>query len=135
MIARPHRFHGFNALRHVYARGLTTRAALFSVRYLANDRRSSYRAAVVVSRKVHKSAVVRNRIRRRLYEVLRRQAAEIPRPYDIVITVFSDQVAEIEAAALEAMLVGQLQKAGIVAANPRKSRAIVEPKEKPHRYV
>lgn len=133
MIARPNRFHGINALRHVYARGSTTRAALFSVRYLANDRRRTYRAAVVVSRKVHKSAVFRNRIRRRLYEILRRHGSEIRRPYDIVITVFSDQVAAAEGPVLEAMLVGQLQKTGIIVPSQRDNgaHAIVERKEKP----
>ncbi|MDB5181482.1 MAG: putative Ribonuclease [Candidatus Saccharibacteria bacterium] len=134
MIARPNRFHGINSLRHVYARGQTVRASLLSVRYLANDRRSAYRAAVVVSRKVHKSAVVRNRIRRRIYEIIRRHAAEITRPYDIVVTVFSEQVAEMDANSLEAMVLGQLEKAEIIrepASAAKGPHAIVEPKEKP----
>jgi ribonuclease P protein component len=131
MIPRPNRFHGFNSLRHVYARGQTVRAALLSVRYVPNDRRDTYRAAVVVSRKVHKSAVVRNRIRRRVYEILRLHTAQIVRPYDIVITVFSEQVAVMSAAELEAMIVGQLHKAGIVASEAARAHAIVERKEKP----
>lgn len=114
MIARTHRFHGFNALKAVYQRGQTARSALFTTKYVVNPRRQTYRAAVVVSRKVHKSAVVRNRIRRRIYEVIRRHAAEFTGPYDVVVTVFSEQVATLNAAELEHTLVGQLQKARVL---------------------
>jgi ribonuclease P protein component len=130
MIARPHRFHGFNALRHVYTHGRTVRSPLLAVKFQPNDRRSSYRAAVVVSRKIHKSAVVRNRIRRRIYELIRRSEAQITRPYDIVVTIFSDQVADMAASELETALLEQLTKAGILAQPPQKSHAIVVPKEK-----
>ena len=121
MIIRTHRFHGYNALRHVYSRGLTARGPLVTVKYLANPRRSSYRAAVVVSRKVHKSAVVRNRIRRRLYEIIRGQEAGISEPYDIVVTVFSDQIATMDAAELRQLVVSLLRKSGIVGSEPQAS--------------
>lgn len=114
MISRTHRFHGINSLRLVYSRGQTVRSPLIAVKYLFNNKRTDYRSAVVVSRKVHKSAVVRNRIRRRIYEVIRRHELEISQPYDIVLTVFGDQVATMESAALEATLVDQLQRAGIL---------------------
>jgi ribonuclease P protein component len=68
MISRTNRFHGYNSLRNVYRHGNTARGPLFAVKSLQNPRRKSYRLAVVVSRKVNKSAVARNRIRRRLYE-------------------------------------------------------------------
>jgi ribonuclease P protein component len=45
------------------------------------------RAVVVVSKKVDKRAVVRNRIRRRLIEALRAQWGTVPGGYDIVISV------------------------------------------------
>lgn len=137
MIIRTHRFHGYNALRSVYSRGQTVRGQLCAIKYLRNPRRSSYRAAVVVSRKVHKSAVVRNRIRRRIYEIIRGQEANIAEPYDIVVTVFSEQVATVKAAELQQQLVEPLQKAGILrpagaAAVPgaaAESHAIVSSKE------
>lgn len=131
MISRMHRFHGFNALRGVYTKGQTVRGPLMAVRFIYNDRRSSYRAAVVVSRKIHKSAVVRNRIRRRIYEVIRRLEPRIVRPFDIVVTVFSDQIAEMDAGMLERAVAEQLVKAKIVAGSPEAgSHAIVVPKEK-----
>jgi ribonuclease P protein component len=113
MISRSHRFHGINSLRHVYARGQTVRGPLIAVKYIFNNKRDSYRAAVVVSRKVHKSAVVRNRIRRRIYEYLRLHEPQLVQPYDIVLTVFSEQVATIDAAALSAMLDEQFERADL----------------------
>lgn len=114
MIARAHRFHGFNALRGVYARGTTVRGQLMAIKYVANPRRNSYRAAVVVSRKVHKSAVIRNRIRRRVYEIIRLQEPDMVQPYDLVVTVYSDAVADVPASELQAMVQDQLARAGIV---------------------
>jgi ribonuclease P protein component len=129
MIGRTHRFHGFNALRHVYSRGNTTRSSLIAVKSLANPRRDSYRAAVVVSRKVHKSAVVRNRIRRRIYEIIRHLQPRLAGPFDIVITVFSDQVAEMPAPDLEKMLIDQFERARLITVSPDRSHAIVERKK------
>lgn len=133
MISREHRFHGLNALRHVYGRGQTVRGPLLTTKYLFNNNRSSYRAAVVVSRKVHKSAVVRNRIRRRIYEIIRRTEPNMTGPYDIVISIYSDAVASLEPTELEGIITGQLKKAGILGTGgpSRKSHAIVIPKERP----
>jgi ribonuclease P protein component len=66
--------------------------------------------AVVVSRKVSKSAVVRNRIRRRVYEIVR-QADNVPPSSDLIFTIFSEQVAELEAAKLQNMVAELLAKA------------------------
>jgi ribonuclease P protein component len=71
MISRSHRFHGYNSLRHVYRHGRMARGSQFAVKAALNPRRQTYRVAVVVSRKVNKSAVARNRMRRRLYELVR----------------------------------------------------------------
>lgn len=107
MISRSHRFHGYNSLRLVYGKGRQVRAQHFSVKYTVNDRRRKYRLAVVVSKKVSKSAVVRNRIRRRVYEIMRNHEAAIHLPYDIVITVFSDTVADMPSNRLQDSI-GQL---------------------------
>jgi len=117
MISRAHRFHGYNALRLVYGRGQTIRSQLLAVKYLPNPKRTSYRAAVVVSKKVHKSAVVRARIRRRLYEIIRINSGQITQPYDIVVIVFSETIATMEATKLQDMLVDQLERAGLMSHN------------------
>ncbi len=98
----------------MYQRGQIVRGPLVSLRYVRNDRIASYRVAVVVSRKVSKSAVVRNRIRRRLYEIIRKHAAAIVGPYDVVLSVYGEEVATMSHASLQKTLLGQLHKAGIV---------------------
>lgn len=114
MIARTHRFHGYGSLRYTYQHGQTVRGPLCSLRYVQNDRRKSYRLAVVASKKVSKSAVVRNRIRRRLYEAIRQHESEITKPYDIVLTVFSEQVAELPADEISRLVHAQLKQAKII---------------------
>lgn len=52
--------------------------------------------AVVVSKKVVKSAVARNRIRRRVYEAVRKELPGIQPSKDIVLIVFSSEVQTIE---------------------------------------
>lgn len=130
MILRTHRFHGYNSLRHVYSRGMTVRGSFLALKYVVNQRRHTYRVAVVVSRKVHKSAVVRNRIRRRIYEVIRTHQADIGQPYDLVVTVFNEQLATMPAPELQAAVTELLYKAGILSVPSRpQGHAIVEPKE------
>lgn len=114
MINTVHRFHGRASLRFVYQRGQMVRGELVSLRYIRNDRRPSYRAAVVVSRKVSKSAVVRNRIRRRIYEIVRNQADRFTGPYDLVFSVYGDGVAKLPHATLQKQVVAQLERAGVV---------------------
>jgi len=110
MLSRTHRFHGYGSLRYVYKNGKVVRGQYCSLKYVPNPRRTTYRAAVVVSKKVHKSAVVRNRIRRRVYEFVREQVA-VDQSYDLVITVFSEQLATLPAEQLRKAILAQLQAA------------------------
>ncbi|MGH7193775.1 MAG: ribonuclease P protein component, partial [Candidatus Saccharimonadales bacterium] len=71
MLGRTHRFHGRKSLNGVYRHGRTARTAAMSLRYSRRASDRPYRVAVVVSRKVSKSAVTRNRIRRRIYAAVR----------------------------------------------------------------
>jgi ribonuclease P protein component len=114
MISRKHRFHGHNSLNFVYKNGLTVRGPLFAIKYAINPRRQTYRAAVVVSRKVHKSAVARNRMRRRLYAALQEFEPQINEPYDIVLTVFHDTLIDELPKNLTSQLKRQLEAAGII---------------------
>lgn len=114
MIAKQHRFHGHTSLGFVYRHGSTVRDHQVSLRFVRNQRRATYRAAVIVSRKVHKAAVDRNRVRRRLYEAIRVYESSIAGPYDLVFTVFSDQLAAMPADRLDALVYGLLTKAGVL---------------------
>lgn len=112
MISRLNRFHGHGSLRYVYQHGQTVRGPLCALKYVRNERRKNWRLAVVVSKKVHKSAVKRNRIRRRLYEAFRVEAKDIP-AYDMVITVFNEQLTALEPVELTRLVRAQLKQAGI----------------------
>lgn len=118
MISSAHRFHGRSSLRFVYQHGKTVRGALISLRYAFNSRQPIYRAAVVVSRKVSKSAVVRNRLRRRVYEIVRKNSARITGPYDLVFSVYDQQVAGMSHASLQKTILTQLKQAGAVSNVP-----------------
>ena len=130
MISRRHRFHGHNSLSFVYKQGKLVRAGQLALKYAPNSRRKIYRVAVVVSRKVSKSAVVRNRIRRRIYEVVRGADAAITVPYDLVFTVFSDQLAASPAAELQQQVLGELRKAGVLNTEKPAPHAIVKAKDR-----
>ena len=131
MIDNTHRFHGRSSLRFVYQRGQMVRNPLLSLRYVRNDRNPSYRAAVVVSRKVSKSAVVRNRIRRRLYEIVRKNASRITGPYDLVFTVYGEDAASQSHATLQKIVLGELDEAKVLSGQSRSGagHAILDKKE------
>ena len=90
------------------------RGPLFAIKYAPNPKRKDYRAAVVVSRKVNKSAVKRNRMRRRLYALLQEIEPSIKGPFDIVISVFHDTLLEEPPKSLKHQLKKQLEQAGIL---------------------
>jgi ribonuclease P protein component len=125
MIDKTHRFQGHGSLRFVYQKGQTIRGQFCSLKYIANRRRSTYRVAVVVSRKVHKSAVVRNRIRRRIYEAFRAEAPRIGGAYDLVYTVYSSQMAEMPGDQLREAIVDKLDKAGVFASQPSRGGIVI----------
>ena len=116
VISKEHRFHGYNKLQTVYRKGQVSRSSLMALKYYENSRRSSYRLAVVVSRKVHKSAVVRNRIRRRIFE-LYRNYEHLFGSLDMVVTIFSEQIAELPHKELQKLVEKQLAGAKILANN------------------
>lgn len=62
------------------------------------------RIAVVVSKKVEKTAVGRNRIRRRIYEALRVNFDLIPRKMDYVFVVYSKDMMRCSFSELEETL-------------------------------
>jgi len=94
MIPFKNRFHGHNSLSFVYKNGKSVRSRFFNLKYINNQNRKNSRLVVVVSKKVIKSAVKRNRIRRRVYEVLRHQIENIAATHDLVIIILSSEVLE-----------------------------------------
>lgn len=121
MITAAHRFHGYGSLRGVYQRGRNIRGPLVSLKFGQRGPGRPYRVAVVVSRKVSKSAVTRNRIRRRIYEVVRHSDTDIVPGTDLVFTVFDAKLADLPAPKLEAA-VGELLQHDIVKSKQQSSR-------------
>ena len=95
MLASKNRFHGPNSLRFVYKNGKTAHSHVYKIKYTTNPRLKNPRFAVVVSKKVHKSAVGRNRIRRRFYEAIRSQVDHIKPGQDIVIIIVSGEALSV----------------------------------------
>lgn len=92
MLAFANRFHGHGSLRFVYKNGQAIRSRLITIKYTHNLHRKHSRFAVVISKKVHKSAVGRNRMRRRVYEIVRHELPNIPQAHDVAIMIFSSEV-------------------------------------------
>lgn len=99
MLSKKHRFHGHNSLNYVYRRGATARSPFCAMRYVPG-KYENYRVAVVVSKKVAKSAPKRNRIRRRVYEAVRLASDKLTNQ-DIVITIFDDRFLSMEHSQLQ----------------------------------
>lgn len=92
MIPFKNRFHGHNSLRYVYKNGQAVRCRLLTIKYIKNPHRKQSRAAVVISKKILKSAVGRNRIRRRIYEYIRVKMLDMAISHDIVFIISSSEL-------------------------------------------
>lgn len=92
MLSHKYRFHGPNSLRFAYRNGQTVHSHICKIKYVPNARRKDSRFTIVVSKKVHKSAVGRNSIRRRFYEVIREQVPLLKPGMDVVVIIVSGKV-------------------------------------------
>ena len=113
MLQQRYRFHGYGGLRYLYRHASAERSRLLTVKYVANRRRRMPRIAVVVSKKVHKSAVGRNRIRRRIYEILRQHVPYFTGVYDVALIITSSEVLTTPHEELALVVTNLLVRAGI----------------------
>lgn len=104
MISSAYRFHGHNSLRYVYSNGKAVRSQLFTLKFVENKHRKNPRFSIVISKKVLKSAVGRNRVRRRLYEYVRLAIPKLQQNYDIVIICSSSELRTMPAPQLQEQL-------------------------------
>ena len=96
MLSYKNRFHGHGSLRYVYANGNSVR---------------TQKIVVKVSKKVLKSAVGRNRIRRRVYEIIRNELPKIDGTFDVVVLVFHKSVKDIPHEELKETLINTFKEA------------------------
>ncbi len=113
MIASQFRFHGHGSLRYLFKNAQAIRSRHVTVKYIKNPHRKKSRFAVVVSKKVHKSAVGRNRMRRRLYEIVRNEQVRFDGIYDVAIIVTSAEVISVEHADLKRAIREVFTRAGM----------------------
>jgi len=107
MIAREYRLRKATDFSKTYKFGKSYNHPEFYIKSLQSKLPLS-RFAVVIPKKVAKSAVVRNRARRRVYEIVRINLSQIKPGYTIIITLKSDLVS-IKPKELEQQLVKGLQ--------------------------
>lgn len=115
MLSQKYRFHGHGSLRYHYRNGHVVRTKHFMLRITVNKQRTDSRAAVIVSKKIFKAAVRRNRIRRRVYESVRSLWPRLNGTYDLSVTVFSKEVLVLPYDELHAELTRAFEEAQLLA--------------------
>ena len=113
MLSKKYRFHSRGGVRYTYKNGKSIRGSRISLVFAENSR-GKQRFAVVISKKVLKSAVGRNRIRRRVYEAIRMEQAKIQKPVDCIFNIYNKEVSMMDFAELRALIRDLLKEAEIV---------------------
>ncbi|MBR3320158.1 ribonuclease P protein component [Candidatus Saccharibacteria bacterium] len=91
MLSKEYRFHSRGGVKYVYRHGKTIRRPELSLTFCENERGKT-RFAVVVSKKVLKTAVGRNRIRRRIYEAIRLDLDKFKKPRDYIFVIYNRSI-------------------------------------------
>lgn len=91
MISSNYRFHSRGGVNYTYKKGKTIRTPKISLVY-NNNNHNKQRFAVVVSKKIAKSAALRNRIRRRIFEAIRLELPNYSKKQDHIFVVFSKDI-------------------------------------------
>ena len=94
MLSKKYRFHSRGGVKYTYRHGKTLRTSNISLVYNHNSR-GFQRFAVVVSKKVLKTAVGRNRIRRRVYEAIRAELPKYQAKNDCIFIIYSKDFQKI----------------------------------------
>lgn len=118
MLSQKYRFHGHGSLRYLYRNGSAARNRLVLVKFCENKHRVHSRVAVVVAKKVAKSAVKRNRIRRRVFEVIRTHWSHIKPHHDISLTVFTAEFLTMTPEEVEQNIIDVLTQARLYSKTP-----------------
>ncbi len=112
MLAKSFRFHSRGGVNHTYQKGKTIRTPKMSLVF-ADNTRNKQRFAVVISKKVIKSAVGRNRVRRRVYEAIRMNLSDFTDKKDCIFVVYSRDIKEMNFSELTALVKNLLDQSRI----------------------
>jgi len=113
MLSKKYRFHSRGGVRYTYQKGRTIRGSKISLIFTDNAR-NKQRYAVVVSKKVLKSAVGRNRIRRRIYEAIRLTLPKIQKPVDCIFIIYSKEILNMDFKEIQRTIIDLLKEANII---------------------
>ena len=95
MLSKKYRFHSRGGVKYTYKHGKTIREPRMSLVY--NDNSRGYtRYAVVVSKKIEKTAVGRNQVRRRVYEAIRYELPRFSKKRDNIFVIYSKDVLSMD---------------------------------------
>ena len=110
MLPRKHRFSGLGSVRPTLRHGHSVRGPGFALKLQVGNAHQPSRLAVIVSKKVSKRAVVRNRIRRRVFAALGESIVDT-KAWDVVVIVYDVSLQEREFTDLQQQLRQALAKA------------------------
>ena len=113
MLSKKYRFHSRGGVRYTYQNGKSIRGSKISLVF-ADNSRNKQRYAVVVSKKVLKSAVGRNRIRRRVYEAVRMELPKIQKPVDCIFIIYSKEILDADFKIIQKTIRDLLKEANIL---------------------
>ncbi len=109
MIARAYRLRAAADFNKTYKHGRSINADVLYIKIYRSHLAHS-RVAVVASKKVSKRAVVRNRCKRRVIEIIRKDWQHIKPGYNFIVTIKQD-VNNVASGELEVTLRGCLKRA------------------------
>lgn len=109
MLNKKYRFHSRGGVKFTYRFGKTIRRPDMSLVF-AENKKGFTRFAVVVSKKVLKTAVGRNRIRRRVYEAIRLDFDKFKKPRDYIFVIYNSKIANIPFSELQKQIRSLLEE-------------------------
>ena len=113
MLSAKYRFHSRGGVNFTYKHGRRINTPLVTLIYAPNSRKKT-RCAVVVSKKVMKTAIGRNRIRRRVYEAIRLELSAYRSPVDRIFLVHSKELLTLPFSDLQTLIESLLFKSNKV---------------------
>ena len=112
MLDKKHRLVGRSILEKVKKEGSLHQSESFGLIVNGQEKTGLSRFAFVVSTKVAKNAVERNKVRRKLREIVRQEAKDIKEGYDVVFLVKKNALRK-KASILEAEVKKIFRESGI----------------------
>ena len=111
MLSSKYRFHSRGGVKYTYQKGKTIRTPKLSLVFAPNKKQKQ-RYAVVVSKKVLKTAVGRNCIRRRFYEAIRLEFDPTLK-LDCIFVIYSKEFTKMDFSQIRELIKNLLAKASV----------------------